>query len=80
MLIFVSIGEINPAHDNNNNMKKWQSRIEILPWKKGNLLKLQKRLSFPTSPFTILEAHDQEIDEFYVIQEGYATDFAAPIL
>ena len=31
----------------------------------------------PTSLFTILEPHDQEIDEFYVVQEGRTTDFKA---
>ena len=34
-------------------------------------------LYFPTSPFTILEPQDQEIGEFYVIQERRATDFEA---
>ena len=31
----------------------------------------------PTNPFTILEHSDQEIGEFYVVQERRATDFEA---
>ena len=34
-------------------------------------------LDFPTDPFTILELHDQDIGEFYVVQEGRMTDFEA---
>ena len=35
---------------------------------------------YPTSPFTILEPQDQDIVEFYVVQERRATDFKAPKL
>ena len=31
----------------------------------------------PTNPFTMLEPQDQEIGEFYVLQERRATDFEA---
>ena len=34
----------------------------------------------PTNRFTILEARDQEIDEFYFVQERRPTDFEAPKL
>ena len=34
----------------------------------------------PTTPFTILEPRDQEISEFYVVQECRAPDFEAPNL
>ena len=34
----------------------------------------------PTNPFTILEPQDQEISEFYVVQERHTTDFKAPKL
>ena len=34
----------------------------------------------PTNPFTILEPQDQEIGEFYVVQERHMTDFKAPKL
>ena len=34
----------------------------------------------PTNPFTILEPHDQEIDEFYLVQERRVTNFEAPKL
>ena len=34
----------------------------------------------PTNPFTFLEPRDQEIDEFYLVQERRATDFEAPKL
>ena len=33
--------------------------------------------TYPTNPFTILELSDQEIGEFYVVQERRATDFEA---
>ena len=36
--------------------------------------------SCPTNPFTISEPQDQEIVEFYVVQERRATDFVAPKL
>ena len=32
---------------------------------------------YPTNPLTILEPRDQQIGEFYVVQEGWATDFEA---
>ena len=32
---------------------------------------------YPTDPFTILEPRDQEIAEFYFVQERRATDFEA---
>ena len=35
---------------------------------------------YPTNPFTILEPHDQEIGEFYLVRELRATDFEAPKL
>ena len=35
---------------------------------------------YPTNSFTILEPEDQEIGEFYVVQERRATDFEAPKL
>ena len=34
----------------------------------------------PTNIFPILEPQDQEIGEFYVVQERRATDFEAPKL
>ena len=34
----------------------------------------------PTGPFTILEPKDQEIGEFYEVQERRATDIEAPKL
>ena len=34
-------------------------------------------VSYPTHPFTILEPHDQEIGEFYVVEERCATEFEA---
>ena len=34
----------------------------------------------PTNPFTILVPHDQEIGEFYEVQERRTTDFEAPKL
>ena len=34
----------------------------------------------PTNLFTILGPHDQEIGEYYVVQERRATDFEAPKL
>ena len=34
----------------------------------------------PTNPFIILEPRDQEIGEFYVVEERRATDFEAPKL
>ena len=34
----------------------------------------------PTNLFTILKPQDQEIGEFYVVQECHATDFEAPKL
>ena len=37
-------------------------------------------LWYPTNPFTILEPLDQEIGEFYVVQERHATDLDAPKL
>ena len=36
--------------------------------------------NFPTVPFPILEPHDQEIGEFYVVQKRRVTDFEAPKL
>ena len=36
--------------------------------------------SYPTNPFSILEPQDQEIGEFYVVQERRATDLKAPKL
>ena len=36
--------------------------------------------SLPTSPFAIPEPYDQEIGEFYVVQECLVTDFGAPKL
>ena len=36
-----------------------------------------KASAIPTNPFTILELEDQEISEFYVVQERRATDFGA---
>ena len=33
--------------------------------------------SYPTNPSTIVEPEDQEIGEFYVVQEHRATDFEA---
>ena len=35
---------------------------------------------YPTNRFTILEPRDQEINEFYFVQERRATDFEAPKL
>ena len=35
---------------------------------------------FPTNPFTIAEPHDQEISEFYVVEEHRVTDFEPPKL
>ena len=34
----------------------------------------------PTNPFPILEPQDQEISEYYVVQECRASDFEAPKL
>ena len=32
-------------------------------------------IKYPTSPFTILDPQDQEIDEFYVVEESRTADF-----
>ena len=40
----------------------------------------QKITALPKNSFTILEPRDQEIDEFYLVQERRATDFEAPKL
>ena len=37
-------------------------------------------MAFPTYTSLILVPQDQEIIEFYVVQERRATDFVAPIL
>lgn len=37
-------------------------------------------LKAPIGPFTILEPHNQEIDDLYLVQKRRATGFDAPIL
>ena len=38
---------------------------------------VKRRLSYPTDTFAISEPHDQEIGDFYVVQERRTTDFEA---
>ena len=48
--------------------------------KRGSREKMAAFPLHPTDPFTILVPQDQEIGQFYVGQERYATDFEAPKL
>lgn len=41
------------------------------------LIIFTRAVSSPTGPFTIVEPKDQEIGQFYVFQERWATDFKA---
>ena len=54
----------------------WGSRISKCPVGTPKTV-LQCDL-YPTNPFTFVEAQDQEIGEFYVVQERRATDFKDP--
>ena len=52
-----------------------------LPWPTWTTTaQLKQCHSKPTGPFTILQPHNQEISEFYVVQERRATDLEAPQL
>ena len=55
------------------NAETWVLRLEIFEM-------FDRVFHFPTNPFTILEPRDQEIGEFYLVQERRATDFEAPKL
>ena len=39
---------------------------------------LEEFSDYPTNPFTILEPQEQEIGDFYIVQEHRASDFQAP--
>ena len=64
-------------------------KVNFIAWKPRNSPSLSLEISpsenfmftrNPTNPFTISKPRDQEICEFYVVQECRATDFEAPKL
>ena len=59
------------------NPRQYQKVFEVATVK---VILYVTSIIIPTSPFTILVPHDQEIGEFYVVQERRATDFEAPKL
>ena len=46
----------------------------------SELESLNKKQTYPTDPFSISEPQNQEIAEFYLVQERRKTDFEAPKL
>ena len=53
------------------------SELTCAHTRKVTTSKIGQKKYIPTDPFIILESPDQEIGEFSVVRERYATDFKA---
>ena len=64
-------------HWSNLDLRNFNAAFECIFHPTGAFEQANRLQAYPTGPFTMFDPHDQEIGEFYVLQERRTMGFKA---